>query len=88
MVKKVRVGKRTSAEYQAIGKLIEDMYLVNSPGQPKVLWFSFLRGLAYGLGIFLAGTLVIALLAWILSFFDQIPIIGPIFENIVNNLDK
>lgn len=85
---KQKIKKRTAIEYQAIGKLMEDTYLVNTGKVPHVLWFSFLRGLFYGLGIFLAGTIVIAFIAWLLSLFDSVPIIGPMVENIVNNLDK
>lgn len=75
-------------EYESIGKLLESAYMANSDIRAKVLWFSFLRGLFYGLGIFLAGTLVIGLIIWILGLFDQVPLIGPFIEKIVNNLNS
>ncbi len=88
MSTKPELNRRTKAEYEAIGKLLEDTYLANTSGAPKVLWFSFLRGLAYGLGIFLAGTLVIAIIIGILGLFDDVPLIGPFVEKIVNNLNS
>ncbi len=87
MAKQKKLGKRTESEYKAIGKLLEDTYLANTSGSKKVLWFSFLRGLFYGLGIFLAGTLVIGLIIWGLSLLDSVPIIGPFIEKIIHNLD-
>lgn len=86
MGSKTKIPRRTAAEYQAIGKLIEETYLANSSGSKRVLWFSFLRGLGYGLGIFLAGTVVIAIIIWILGLFDQVPLIGPFVQHIVDNL--
>ena len=78
--------KRTDAEYKALGKMMEDLYLEQTTNTPKLLWFSFLRGVAYGFGIFLAGTVVVGLLIWILGLFDQAPLIGPLVQNIVNSL--
>ena len=85
---KHKLNVRKSTEYQAIGKLLEDTYMVNSEVKSKVLWFSFLRGLTYGLGIFIAGTLVVGILIWVLGLFDNVPLIGPFIEKIVNNLDS
>lgn len=87
MSTKPELSRRTKAEYQAIGKLMEDTYLANTSGAPKVLWFTFLRGLVYGLGIFLAGTVVIAIIIGVLGLFDDVPLIGPLVEKIVNNLN-
>ncbi len=79
--------RRTDAEYRAIGKMIEDLYLANNAKPLHLLGYSFLRGLAYGLGIFLAGTIVVALLISILNLFDEAPLIGPLVQNILNSLE-
>jgi hypothetical protein len=79
--------RRTDAEYKALGKMLEDLYLANNSQPLHLLGYSFLRGLAYGLGIFLAGTIVVAFLVWILSLFDQAPLIGPLVQNILNSLE-
>ncbi len=42
----------------------------------SVLWQSFLRGVAFGLGSFLGATLVVSFLIYSLSSIDFIPIIG------------
>jgi hypothetical protein len=86
MTKKISTTKKI--EYEAIGKLLESTYLANSEIKAKVLWFTFLRGLFYGLGIFLAGTLVIGIIISILNVFNEVPIIGPFIENIINSLNS
>ncbi len=42
---------------------------------------SFLRGLLTGAGGVLGATLLIAILLWLLSLFDTVPLIGPFIEN-------
>ncbi len=83
--KKLPLSKKL--EYEAIGKLLESTYLANSDVRAKVLWFTFLRGLFYGLGIFLAGTLIVGIIISILNMFNEVPILGPFIENIINSLD-
>lgn len=40
----------------------------------------FLRGVVAGAGTVLGATVLIALLLWILSFFDTVPLIGPFID--------
>ncbi len=42
----------------------------------KMLWFQFLRGVAFGLGSVIGATIVVSLLISILSQIEFIPIIG------------
>lgn len=43
---------------------------------PKLLWFNFTRGLAFGLGSVLGATVLVYLLVYLLRNIDFIPIIG------------
>jgi hypothetical protein len=78
---------RTDEEYKALGKMMEDLYLANTSKAHRLLWYNFVRGLAYGVGIFLAGTLVVGILIWVLSLFDQVPVIGPFVQSIVDQIN-
>ena len=49
---------------------------------------SFVRGIFTGLGSVIGATIVIALILWILSLFEFIPLIGPIFENLQDTVDS
>ncbi len=43
---------------------------------PKMLWFQFLRGAAFGLGSVIGATLVVSLIISLLAQVEFIPIIG------------
>ncbi|MEK7600147.1 MAG: DUF5665 domain-containing protein [Patescibacteria group bacterium] len=80
--------KKKGADYEKIGILLEDIVAVGYGKPWKLMWYSFIRGLAYGVGIFLAGTVVVGLVIWGLSLFNDIPVIGRFVQNIVNSLSN
>jgi len=47
------------------------------------LSWNFYRGIVYGLGFFIGGTLLIGFIIYILSFFDTAPIIGEFVSKIL-----
>lgn len=61
-------------------KQVEYMYEAVHPSWRKLLTFAFLKGIATGLGVFLGGTIVVGLLAWILSGLGRIPFLDKIIE--------
>ncbi|HET7673197.1 MAG TPA: DUF5665 domain-containing protein [Candidatus Saccharimonadales bacterium] len=42
---------------------------------------SFIRGVLVGAGGVIGATVLIAILLWVLSLFDTVPLIGPIIDN-------
>ncbi len=69
-----------------MGKMLEDLYLQHTTSTKKLLWYNFLRGLAYGLGIFLAGTVLIGFLLWFLGLFDNVPVVSRFVEAVIQSL--
>lgn len=67
------MAKKRDAELLELGKKLQDFYDSGYVDRKQVLWFSFAKGLAGGLGAFLGGTIVIGLLLWTLSFFQDVP---------------
>lgn len=59
-------------------KQLEDFYETSYADLKKILTFSFLKGVMTGLGVFIGGTLVVALLLWILSQLGHLPFVGDI----------
>lgn len=49
---------------------------------------SFLRGMVVGAGGVLGATLLIAVLLWILSLFDTVPLIGPTVDNARTTIEQ
>lgn len=59
-------------------KQLEEFYESSHANLKKVVTFSFLKGVATGLGVFLGGTIVVALLLWILSQLSWLPFVNDI----------
>jgi Domain of unknown function (DUF5665) len=68
-------------ELQELGKQLQDFYeLGGYVNKWRALRFTALKGMAQGFGIFLGGTVVVALVAWILGAFDQVPLVKSLVE--------
>jgi hypothetical protein len=73
VLKGVVRGEQMGARRAVIEELFNDMY----EDRRNIYLMNFIRGIFFGLGSVLGGTIVIAFIVWILSFFVQIPFIGP-----------
>ena len=54
----------------------------------RLYWENFVRGIFFAIGGIIGVTLGIGLLLWVLSFFDQVPLIGPVIENISHQVEN
>ncbi len=54
-------------------EIIDELYYDFSRNRRKVYWINFVRGIFFGLGVFIGGTVVvaalIAIMAWLANFF-------------------
>lgn len=50
---------------------------------PRMLWFQFLRGIAFGLGSVIGATIIVSLLISLLAQVEFIPIIGEWAKQII-----
>ena len=71
-----------------LGKRIKNFYEMGYISKKDALVFSFAKGLLGGAGAFIGGTLVIAVIVWMLGVFSEVSIIGEIAETIQNSLKK
>lgn len=74
--------KLTDKQYAELGRKLMAFYESGYVNKKQALGWSFLKGLAGGLGAFLGGTIVIGLLLWILSLFDHISFIDAIKDSL------
>ena len=72
--------KSTDKELLELGKKLQAFYDMGYVNKKQALLFSFLKGAAGGFGAFLGGTILIALLIWVLSLFQDFPILSHLFE--------
>lgn len=68
-------NKLTEKQYQELGKNLVSFYETGYVNKKRALSFTFLKGVAGGFGAFLGGTILIGLLLWLLSQFDQLPFV-------------
>lgn len=80
--------KMSDKQRVEFAKQIEYMYEATNPGWRKLLTFAFLKGIATGLGVFLGGTLIVALLLWILSGLGHIPFLDQITDSAKGKLEQ
>ena len=73
--------KRLTTERDAF---LEDMFNDIYKNRKRIYQVNFVRGLFFGLGTFLGGTVVVAIIVWVLSRFVNWPFV----ENLVQTLQK
>lgn len=59
-----------------LGKKLQQFYNLGFINKKQALLFSFYKGIAYGFGIIIGGSVVVGFLLWFLSKFGQVPLIG------------
>jgi uncharacterized membrane protein len=77
-----------SADYEKIGRMMEDIVASNHANKMRFFWFTFFKGIIYGLGIFIGGTIVVAFVIWLLTQFNDAPIIGPFLDKLLYVLNN
>lgn len=84
MTKKVRTNK----EYEALGKMLSNIYDSGYIDHGTSYKQSFLKGLASGFGGVIGATIVVGLLLWILSAFKQVPLVGPFVDTFRSSVQQ
>lgn len=85
VVKKVK----NDNEQGARRAIIEDLFYDFNASRSQVYKINFFRGIFFGFGTLIGGTLVVALIVWILSLLADIPGgIGEFIQYIVDTVQK
>lgn len=67
---------------------LEYFFEMSHPKWGRVIKYAFIKGVATGFGVFLGGTILIALLLWILSLLGQVPFLQEITDSARETLDQ
>ena len=70
---KLKRDQQIGARRAVLEELFNDLY----HDRVNVYLMNFMRGIFFGLGSALGATVVLAFVVWVLSFFVNIPFIGP-----------
>lgn len=80
--------KKSDKDYTELGKQLAALFELGSPSRRAMLWNSFLRGVAQGFGAVVGGTLLVALLLWMLGLFNHVPLLGTASDAISRTINK
>ena len=75
-------------EIEAKQTVLEEVFNVLYDSRPRIYKLNFIRGILFGAGSALGGTLVLALIVWVLSLFVNLPLIGEVFENAQQSIER
>ena len=79
---------KKAKDYERMGRQLEAMYDSVHPDRKALYKSAFLKGVLGGVGGVIGATLIVALLIWLLSLFDNVPLIGHFVETIRNTIQK
>ena len=91
MVKKYKILEKNDNEIKKLSEAIKSLNnnnifkIYNST--KKILFISFLKGLASGLGWIIGATILVSLLTYILSQIEFIPILGDIVSQLIQEIE-
>jgi hypothetical protein len=91
MVKKNKILEKNDNEIRKLSEAIKSLHnnnifkIYNST--KKILFISFLKGLASGLGWIIGATILVSLLTYILSQIEFIPILGDIVSQLIEEIE-
>lgn len=53
--------------------VLEDLFYDFHSSRRQIYWLNFVRGIFFGFGTVIGGTIIVAVLIWLLSLFADIP---------------
>jgi hypothetical protein len=83
---KVQKFKDDQAQAATRG-FLEDLFDDYYKHRYKVYKMNFVRGIVFGFGSVIGGTLMIAVLLWALSFLSEIPFVGRFTQTIQHSIE-
>ena len=86
-VKKVLQKIKDDMAQGATRGFLEDLFDDYYRHRYKVYKMNFVRGIMFGFGSVIGGTLMIALLLWVLTLFNSIPFIGDFTEKVQHSIE-
>lgn len=87
-IRKVTEKLKKDNERGARQAILEDLFYDFNRSRAQVYKMNFIRGIFMGVGTVIGGTVVIALIAWILSFFVDLPGVGNSIEQVQQTIQS
>jgi hypothetical protein len=81
-LKKKVVQKSKNASYEDLGKMLTNLYEMGYTDRKQFYKMTFIKGVLSGVGGVIGATVVVALLLWVLSLFEYVPLLNRISDNV------
>lgn len=78
---------KSSQTHNSAIKIMEELFYDFHRNRKQIYMMNFVRGIMFGLGSVLGGTIVIAVIIWMLSLFSD-TWLGPIVQEVVNTVEQ
>lgn len=89
MVKKIINKIKEDNERGARQSILEDLFYDFHRTRRHVYYMNFIRGIFFGFGTVLGGTVLVAILIWVLGqFVDWFPVIGDFIQEIIKAMQR
>ena len=88
MTKKIVKTINENNEKGARHQLLEELFNDFNSSRRQVYWINFTRGIFFGFGTILGGTLLVALMVWILGQFVGFPYVGEFIRHIIEAMQS
>jgi hypothetical protein len=90
MPKRQKPKKTSTAtvEYEKLGRQLVELYETGYFDRRQVYKMTFIKGVLAGFGGVIGATIVVALILWLLSFFNEVPLLGPFIEDAQNTIQS
>lgn len=86
--KKTKKTTKENGERSARRAVLEDLFYDFNRSRAEVFRMNFFRGVFFGLGSVVGGTIVVALLVWVLSFFVEVPGVGDSVRQVKDSIES
>lgn len=80
-----RAHKNERASKQVV---LEELFNDTYNNRKRIYKVNFIRGIMFGAGSALGGTIVLALIVWVLSLFVNAPFVGQVFQNAQHSIQR
>lgn len=72
--------KLTAKDYEKLGRDMSNVYESMYTNKKRLYFLTFTKGIVYGFGIFLGGTILVAILVYSLGLFVEYPTINKLYN--------
>lgn len=80
------IGDLKPIEYEKIGRMMEMIVATGYSNRFRLFTVSIIRGIGNGFGVVLGGTILVALLLYVLNLFEEVPLVGDLAEKLMRTL--